>query len=83
MSKIEEKILTITNDQLSKRLEEERSDLQTAKELIQDKIDNKRSDEYDIETTLSQIEPMFTDPVAMRENSNYDIRQLLIMVWFS
>ncbi len=83
MSKIEEKIVTITNDQLSKKLEDEWSSLQTIKEVIEDKINNKRSDEYDITTTLSQIEPLFTDPVAMRENSKFDIRQLLFMVWFS
>lgn len=82
MSKIEDKILNITNEQLILKLETEWGDLKESKHLIEDKIANKHSDDFDISTTLSQIEPIFTDPVAIWLDSEYEMRQLLFMVRF-
>lgn len=83
ISKIEDKIFTVNNEKLIQKLEEERANLDHNKDIIIDKIANKKGDEYDINTTLDQIEPIFTKPVEIRKNSNYEIRQLLSMVRFS
>jgi hypothetical protein len=42
---------------------------------------HKNSDE-NLETTLSQAEYIFTQPLKLWKNSNYEIRQSLFMVWF-
>ena len=42
---------------------------------------HKNSDE-NLETTLSQAEHIFTQPLKLWKNSNYEIRQSLFMVWF-
>lgn len=82
MEKIEEKILSISNEWLTKKMEEEWSTLETLQEDLLRKINNQKEDEDNIEETLSQIECIITDPVGMRKNSNYEIRQLLFMVRF-
>ena len=82
MKSIENKVLTITNEGLIKRLEEEWSTLETLKDELLKKMKNHKNSEDAFEITLSQSEPMFTSPAIMWENSNFEIRQLLTMVWF-
>ena len=82
IEKVKQKIVTTYNEQLSKELEDDWVKLCAIRDTIDDRINNKKSDEYDIQKTLDAIEPIFTDPVRMRENSNYEIRQLLFRVRF-
>lgn len=64
-------------------MEAEWSVLETLQEDLMRKIKNQKEDEDSIGETLSQIECIITDPVGMRKNSNYEIRQLLFMVRFA
>lgn len=82
MEKIEEKILSISNPWLTQKMEQEWSSLDTLKEDLIRKMKNQKDDEDNIEQTLSQTEYIFTEPVQMWRNSNYELRQLLFMVWF-
>lgn len=82
MEKIEEKILSISNEWLTKKMESEWSVLETLQEDLLRKINHQQEDEDHIEETLSQIECIITNPLGMRKNSNYEIRQLLFMVRF-
>lgn len=82
IEKIKNKILSTNNEELSQELENDRANLRTLRDIIQEKIDNKKEDNYDINEMLDNIEEIFNDPVAMRENSNYDVRQLLFKVRF-
>lgn len=82
MNKIEEKILSVSNEGLIRKLETEWATLETLYEDLEKKMKYQKSDEDNLEETLSQIEYMFTDPVGMRKKSNYEIRQLLLMVRF-
>ncbi len=82
MKKIEEKVLSISNERLSQQLEDEWSALDTLQEDIKRKIDNQKNEVFDIEKALSQAEYLFTNPEEMREKSNFEIRQLLFKVWF-
>lgn len=63
-------------------MEAEWSLLETLQEDLMRKITHQKEDEDSIGETLSQIECIITDPVGMRKNSNYEIRQLLFMVRF-
>lgn len=63
-------------------MEQEWSSLDTLKEDLIRKMKNQKDDEDNIEQTLSQTEYIFTEPVQMWRNSNYELRQLLFMVWF-
>ena len=63
-------------------MEAEWSLLETLQEDLLRKINHQKDDEHHIEETLSQIECIITNPVEMRKNSNYEIRQLLFMVRF-
>lgn len=63
-------------------MEQEWSSLDTLKEDLIRKMKNQKNDEDNIEQTLSQTEYIFTEPVQMWRNSNYELRQLLFMVWF-
>lgn len=82
MDKIEHKILSISNESLIKKLEMERATLETLKGDVEEKMNHKRDDRENLESILSQTEYLFTDPVGMRKNSNYEIRQSLFMVRF-
>ena len=82
LKNIENKVLTITNERLIIKLEEERSTLESLQNDLVKKINNHKNDEDNFEMTLAQSEPMFTNPVLMRNKSSFEIRQLLTMVWF-
>ncbi len=82
MDKIEHKILSVSNENLIKKLEIEWATLETLKEDVEKKMNRERNDKENLECILSQTEYLFTDPVGMRKKSNYEIRQLLFMVRF-
>ena len=83
MKKIEDKILSITNEWLIKRLEDEWSTLEDSQKKLKNKLTSKKNDEDSIKATFLQAELLFTDPVKMWRNSNFETRQLMTMVWFS
>lgn len=83
MEKIEERLLTISNDWQVKKLEEEWATLETLKEDLTSKLNNQKSDANNLKKTLSQAECLFTKPVQMRKKSSYELRQLLFRVRFS
>ncbi|WP_312090934.1 hypothetical protein [Chryseobacterium sp.] len=64
-------------------MEQEWSALETLQDDLIRKMKNQQDDEDNIEQTLYQTEYIFTKPAEMWRNSNYEIRQLLFMVWFS
>ncbi|MET3539045.1 hypothetical protein [Chryseobacterium limigenitum] len=82
MDKIEHKILSVSNENLIKKLEIEWATLETLKEDIEKKMNHEKNDKQNLESILSQTEYLFTDPVGMWKKSNYEIRQLLFMVRF-
>lgn len=82
MKKIEDKLLSITNEGLITRLDQEWSSLETIQDDIERKINRDENDGDDFETILSQIESIFTNPFLMWKNGNFEIRQLLSMVRF-
>ncbi|MGC4129257.1 MAG: hypothetical protein QM564_06785 [Bergeyella sp.] len=43
----------------------------------------KENAEDNLKKALSQLDLLFSDPVELRKKSKYEIRQLLIMVWFA
>lgn len=82
MDKIEHKILSVSNENLIKKLEIEWATLETLKEDVEKKMNHKKNDKENLESILSQTEYLFTDPVGMWKKSNYEIRQLVFMVRF-
>lgn len=82
MEKIEEKILSITNEWLLQKMEQEWSALDTLQEDLIRKMNNQKDAEDNIEQIISQTECIFTQPVQMWRNYDYEIRQLLFMVRF-
>lgn len=82
MKKIEDKVLSITNERLTKKLEDEWSTLEALQHDLQNRMVNQKNDINTIRNTFSQAELLFTNPVKFWKNSQYEIRQLLIMVWF-
>lgn len=82
MKKIEDKVLSITNEWLTKKLEDEWSTLQALQYDLQNRMVSQKNDINTIRNTFSQAELLFTNPVKLWKNSQYEIRQLLIMVWF-
>ena len=83
MEKIEEKILSVSNEWLTKKMEQEWSALETLQDDLIRSMKNQKDDEDNIEQILSQTECIFTKPAEMWRNSNFEIRQLLFMVWFA
>lgn len=83
MKKIEEKILFISNDALTKKLEDERSTLEVLQGDFIKKMNPQQNEEDDLETILLQAETIFTNPVGMRKEGNFEIRQLLFRVRFA
>lgn len=63
MDKIENKILSISNENLIKKLEMEWAILETLKEDVEQKMNHKRNDKENLESILSQTEFLFTNPV--------------------
>jgi len=49
---------------------------------LKDRMADLKNNENTIQTTFSKAESLITNPVKLWKNSDYDIRQLLIMVWF-
>ena len=82
MEKIEEKILAIGNELLLQKLEQEWASLEALQEDLRYKINDQQNQEENFEDLLEQAECLFTDPVKMWKNSDYEIRQLLSMVRF-
>ncbi len=82
MKKIEDKILSISNEKLIQQLENDWSTLETMKEDIEMKITNHNKESIDFEKMITEAEFLFTNPVQKREKSNYELRQLLFRVWF-
>lgn len=82
MKKIEDRVLSVSNDTFIKRLEEERSLLDTLQNDIKGKMKNQKNHGDNFEHLLAQTEPMFVNPVLMRKKSNFELRQLLTMVRF-
>ena len=82
MKKIENKVLCVTNEWLIKKLEEERSTLESVYQEIKHKMASWNNNHQDLENTLSEAEYIFTQPLKLWKNSNYEIKQLLFMVWF-
>jgi len=82
MGKIENKVLSVSNEGLIKKLEEEWSILETLQKEIKKKIENYKNEKIDFEKIISQAEFLFTHPEEMRKKSNFEIRQLLFRVWF-
>lgn len=82
MDNIENKILSVSNENLIKKLEMEWATLETLKEDIERKMNYGKSNKENLESVLSQTEYLFTNPVGMRKKSNYELRQLLFMVRF-
>lgn len=82
MDKIEEKLLSISNNSLVKKLEDEWSTLETLLDDLTNKMNNQKSDAEKLKKTLSQAENLFTKPVQVRKKSSFDIRQLLFRVRF-
>lgn len=63
-------------------MEGEWATLQALQDDIQNRMTNKKHDDDTAKTTFSQLELLITDPVEHWKNSDYETRQLLIMVWF-
>ena len=63
-------------------MEQEWSALDTLQEDLIRKMNNQKDAEDNIEQILSQTEYIFTQPVQMWRNCDYEIRQLLFMVRF-
>ena len=82
MKKIENKVLAVTNEWLIKKLEEERSTLEAIYQEVKYQMTHHKKNDENFETTLSQAEYIFTQPLKLWKNSNYEIRQSLFMVWF-
>lgn len=82
MDKIEEKLLSISNASLVKKLEDEWSTLETLLDDLTNKMNNQKSDADKLKKTLSQAENLFAKPVQVRKKSSFDIRQLLFRVRF-
>lgn len=82
MKKIEDKLLSVSNERLITKMEEERALLDSFQEDIQRKMKNRKSNEDNFGKLLAQTEPMFVQPLKMWKNSNFEIRQLLTKVRF-
>ncbi len=83
MKTIENKILSISNEGLIKKLEEERSALETMYKDWKKKLNSDGNNDQDLEKIVSQAESIFTRPLEIRKKGNFELRQLLSMVWFS
>ncbi len=82
MKKIEDKVLSITNEGLIKKLEDERATLEELQKTLKNNITNQKSSQDNIKNTFLQAESIFTDPVKKRKESNFEMRQLLTLVRF-
>ena len=82
MRKIEEKLFFVSKEGLIQKLEEEWSALEVLQKDLEYRLTHHNEDENNIESTLLQAERMFTEPSKTRKENNYEIRQLLLMVWF-
>ena len=83
MKIIEDKILSVSNEGLIKKLEEEWSALETMYKDWKQKLNSVGNSEKDLEKIVSQAESIFTRPLEIRKKGNFELRQLLSMVWFS
>ncbi len=82
MKKIEDKVLSITNEGLIKKLEDERATLEELQKTLKNNMTNQKSSQDNIKNTFLQAESIFTDPVKKRKESNFEMRQLLTLVRF-
>lgn len=82
MDQIETKLLSISNNMLVKKFEDEWSTLETLHQDLSSKIDNQKQDIKNLQQILNQAEHLCTKPVEMRKESNFEIRQLLFRVRF-
>ena len=82
MKKIEDKVLSITNEGLIKKLEDERATLEELQKTLKNNMTNQKSSQDNIKNTFLQAESIFTDPVKKRKESNFKMRQLLTLVRF-
>ena len=80
--KIEDKVLSITNEGLIKKLEDERATLEELQKTLKNNMTNQKSSQDNIKNTFLQAESIFTDPVKKRKESNFEMRQLLTLVRF-
>ena len=79
MKKIEDKVLSITNEGLIKKLEDERATLEELQKTLKNNMTNQKSSQDNIKNTFLQAESIFTDPVKKRKESNFEMRQLLTL----
>lgn len=82
MNEIEQTISTLKISKLKEKIEEERANLDSEKEVIESDLTNKDYNDNLLLELVGKIKTMFINPLGFRELGNHDMRRMLIDVRF-